>query len=211
MAAGAVELAKGRVALPEAEAETGRTAEDSRAEAAAVVAGAVPFLPTAGVAAGAAEVLPLPFPLGWAAAAEVAAAAADVTLSFILLATLLETWLASVTGQTTVVEMTESVTMTVETAPGGRAEMAAVWLALAGQLGTVGAHEMMVRTAVSLTVRVVNWTPALPEAAAELAAAELAGSLVGDAPLRPSPAAMLVGAVAFWRLKLWKSRCGCLG
>lgn len=57
-----------------------------------------------------------------------------------------------------------SVTITVETAPGGRAEMAPVSDA-AGQLVTVGAQEMMVRTVVASTVSVVCETDVLPKGA----------------------------------------------
>lgn len=59
------------------------------------------------------------------------------------------------TGQMVVPMVTTSVTRAVDTAPGGRAEMAAVSPA-AGQLVTVGAHEITVRTEVCLTVSVVN-------------------------------------------------------
>lgn len=71
---------------------------------------------------------------------------------------------AAVTGQIVVYWAIVSVTMTVETAPEGRAEMALLSDA-AGQLVTVGAQEMTVRIVVASTVSVVCETEVLPKGA----------------------------------------------
>lgn len=71
---------------------------------------------------------------------------------------------AAVTGQMVVYWAIVSVTMTVDTAPEGRAEMALLSDA-AGQLVTVGAQEMTVRMVVASTVSVVWETEVLPKGA----------------------------------------------
>lgn len=71
---------------------------------------------------------------------------------------------AAVTGQIVVYWAIVSVTITVETAPEGRAEMALLSEA-AGQLVIVGAQEMTVRMVVASTVSVVCETEVLPKGA----------------------------------------------
>lgn len=102
---------------------------------------------------------------------------------------------AAVMGQIVVVRMTVSVTRTVDRASLGRLDRA--WES-AGQFVMVAAHEVMVRTEVASTVRVVS-----PSAAAVEALAAGMDEARDGATLEAAATTALLGtgAVEFWRRK----------
>jgi hypothetical protein len=102
---------------------------------------------------------------------------------------------AAVTGQMVVARTMVSVTSTVERASAGRVER---WEASAGQSVMVAAQEVMVRTEVVRTVRVVR-----PPAAAVVLFASANTSVATAVPEGAALPSAVMAAVEFWRRK-WK-------